>query len=235
MIALPNAGVRMSKARESTIKPGEAGITIFSWRITRRGVTRFAIGFGVSLLVGKLAESLFDPDTLDSLYFAQQAWIDAVNDMNPFALAGAFINETVSAFQYEGAHVLSPAIGLFVTLRTLFDQNALAGLLQLALGALAVSSFNLVGSGGRRAFFGEFNASGRVLQNLFLWPLAVVAAASLIAFALQMLMLSALFLFQWITGLAALAAGATGVAGGCWYCVTKLGEKGAEHALTPKI
>jgi hypothetical protein len=74
-----------------------------------------------------------------------------------------------------------------------------------------------------------------MLENIWLWPLAVVVSASVIAFALQMLMLGALFLFQWLTGLAALAAGATGVTGVCWYCVAKLGEKGAEHALTPKL
>lgn len=228
-------GSGMSDPHESPTELSEPGVKIFRWRITRKAAMRFVVGFAVSLVVGKLTESLFDADALDGLYSAQEAWIDAVNRMNPLELAGTFIRETVSAFRDDGAHILSPAIGLFVTLRGLFDENAFAGLLQISLGILAVSSFNLVRTEGSRAFYGELHASGRLLENLLLWPLSVVAAASIIAFALQMLMLGALFLFQWLTGLAALAAGATGVAGGCWYCVTKLGEKGAEHALTPKI
>jgi hypothetical protein len=230
-------------SERSAPDPHEPSVTILGWRITHRGAIRFAIGFIVSLIVGKAVEFVFDPDALDGLYAVQQTWIDAVSGMNPLSLTVTFIDETMLAFQgYEsgdgtrhGAHIFSPAFGFVGLLRSLFDESALAGLLQLGLGVLAVSSINLVRTGGRRAFFGEIGASGRMLENIWLWPLAVVASASVIAFALQVLMLGALFIFQWLTGLAALAAGATGVTGVCWYCFAKLGEKGAEHALTPKI
>ena len=48
-------------------------------------------------------------------------------------------------------------------------------------------------------------------------------------------MMGALYLLSWITSLAVWAAGATGIVGFCWLCLTKLGEKGAEHVMTPKI
>jgi hypothetical protein len=47
-------------------------------------------------------------------------------------------------------------------------------------------------------------------------------------------MLGALSALSWATGFAATAAGATGVAGFAWVCITELTKKGAEHVITPK-
>ncbi len=66
-------------------------------------------------------------------------------------------------------------------------------------------------------------------------PVAIIFGAGLLALALKAIMLAPLGALSWATGLAASAAGATGVVGFCWYCLQKLGEKSAEHALTPKI
>ena len=66
-------------------------------------------------------------------------------------------------------------------------------------------------------------------------PLAIIALASIIGMVLWGLMMGALYALSWITGLAATAAGATGVVGFCWLCITELTKKGAEHVITPEI
>jgi hypothetical protein len=116
----------------------------------------------------------------------------------------------------------------FATVGALVAAGGVVGLAQLAMGALAVALIfryrTKLGVGGMPP-----------IAAFFLLPIAVIFAACLIAFALKSLMLGALAALSWATGLAASAAGATGVAGFCWYAIAKLGEKGAERALTPKI
>jgi hypothetical protein len=110
----------------------------------------------------------------------------------------------------------------------LIADGGLVGLIQLGLGALAVA----VGLHQlKRA--GDAEVAPPVL--VVGWPVAVIFAASVIAVALKFLMTGALFALSWITELAASAAGAGGIVGFSWYCTQKLGEKGAEHALTPRI
>jgi hypothetical protein len=73
---------------------------------------------------------------------------------------------------------------------------------------------------------------GNAIANITLGPLAVITLGSLLALALQGVMLGALYAFHWVTGFAAAAAGATGFAGGCWYCFTKVAEKGIESRVS---
>jgi hypothetical protein len=218
-------------------------IKIGKWSVPVHTVIRGFLVLGVGFLVTKASESLLGPEALNGLYAAQASWIDTVNHMNPFALIGNYISDTGRAFQgevgsdgsFHGASYFSPLVGLYVLISDLFNQGAFFTLLQVGLGALAIGALNMASSGGKRIFFGELHEDGRFLQNLLFWPLAVVAAASVLAFVLQLVMLSALYLFSWVTGLAALAAGATGAGSFCWYCVTKLGEKGVEHVITTKL
>lgn len=74
-------------------------------------------------------------------------------------------------------------------------------------------------------------ALGGPLGALIIPPIATILFGSLIAFGLQWLMLGSLYLFHAITGFAAAAAGATGIGGFCWYCFTKLSEKGIEGVV----
>jgi hypothetical protein len=229
---------------QATPQTPEPRIVIGKWSISRRALIRGLVLLFVGFLVTKASEAIFGPETLAGLYAAQASWIDTVSHMNPLALAGSYLRETAHAFSGEmgndgayhnGASVFSPLVGLWVVVSRLLDQGAFFTLLQIGLGALTISALNWSSSNGKRIFFGELHQDGRSLQNILLWPLAVIAAASVIAFVMQMLMLGALYLFSWLTGLAALAAGATGVGGFCWYCVTKLGEKGVEHVISTKI
>lgn len=215
---------------------------IWKWTVTRRDVLRFLIAFAISLAVGRFIETVTAPMTIAGLYEAQTRWMDSLNRMNPFALFGGYMEETARAWDgveradgsRSSAHIFSPLMGFVMLVLHLFERGAVTTLLQIGLGALVVTVFNLMRTNGKSAFFGTPGEDNGFLPAI-VWPAGVIAAASLTAFALQLLMMAALALFQWITGLAAMAAGATGFVGFCWYCVTKLGEKGAEHALTPKI
>ena len=71
--------------------------------------------------------------------------------------------------------------------------------------------------------------------NYILVPVCVILLGSLVALILQAFMLGALYLLSWITGLAAAAAGATGLAGGAWWGVQKLTEKGIEDVVTKRV
>jgi len=102
------------------------------------------------------------------------------------------------------------------------------GILQIGLGAAAFLVATYVMSNGRHIGFDH------TLANIIGGPIAVIAFASFGALALKWLMLGALTAFAWATGLAAMAAGATGFVGACWYCFSKLSEKGIEHVITSR-
>ena len=70
--------------------------------------------------------------------------------------------------------------------------------------------------------------------NYILGPISVIALGSIIAQLFVWLMLGALYAFSWITGLAAAAAGATGIIGGLWWAGTKFAEKSIEDAITKR-
>lgn len=72
-------------------------------------------------------------------------------------------------------------------------------------------------------------------MNYILGPITIILLGSVVALILQGIMIGALSLFSWITGFAATAAGATGVAGGAWWSFQKLTEKGIEDAITKRV
>jgi hypothetical protein len=208
------------------------------------------ISFGVFVFVGWLFERIADPKVLEAAHAMQQSWITVVSALSPVELGETFVVKTVTVLQQilgdwwnvvvHGAphsHAFSPTmlfmLPLFVLLEIageFWQDGKLFVLLQLALGIVAVATFNMVRSNGKRIFFDDNFPS-----NALLCPLAVIAAASLLAFAFQGVMLASLCALSWITGLAGAAAGATGVVGVCWYCMRKLGEKATEYALTRTI
>ncbi len=200
--------------------------------ILRRRIVKFAVGFAVSLAIGKVLETITDRDSIDGIYQLQGDWIAAVRQMSPLNLIGVFI---LQMGEVEGGGFLTPLFALWGTAGSYLDTGAIAGLMQIGMGALALGALNMVHSKGKSVFLGSSGEDGRLPINLAGLPLAVVALGSGLALSLQWIMLGALFLFHWITGLAAIAAGATGVVGFCWYCLAKLGEKGAEQVLTPQI
>lgn len=216
----------------------------------RRKAVVLVVGFAISLLVGRVFETISDRDTLTTAQRVQAQWFAALSDASPFAVADAF-NDRLGAILAEGqAHLEFNADGEAVNvtsdgdlarplvapikafLGTIFGfatEGGVVGLTLLAMGALSVGVVNLRMSRGKHAFFNP------PIANYFIGPFAVIIAASLIAVALKAVMLAALGGLSWLTSLAGGAAGATGIAGFCWYCVVKLGEKGAEHALTARL
>ena len=108
-----------------------------------------------------------------------------------------------------------------------FGVIALAAI-QLALGFGAFMAITRAFSASRKTGFGDG------WMNYILGPISVIALGSVIAQLFVWLMLGALYAFSWITGLAAAAAGATGIVGGLWWASTKLAEKTIDEALTKR-
>jgi hypothetical protein len=205
----------------------------------------FIAGFFMSLAIGWAIEHITDREFLESATEAQSGWIEAVSHTSPIAVGGTYWEELQAAMTghrggYSGTAtfdgsmsgsqgIASPVYALVITAAHFFAGGGISALIQLALGALAVAVFNLRRTKGEGVFFDN------LATNIVLGPVAIVACASIIGLVLQGVMLGALYALSWITGLAAAAAGATGVVGFCWYCVTKLGEKGVEHVATPKL
>lgn len=105
----------------------------------------------------------------------------------------------------------------------------LLAVFQLGVGFVVFNVITSAFSKSGKAGFGDG------WSNYILLPICVIVLGSLVALLLQGVMLGALYLFSWITGLAAFAAGATGVAGGAWWSVQKLTEKGIEDVVTKRV
>lgn len=221
---------------------GEAADTPKTKRSWTRRIAALLVGLAVSLVAGKIIESVSDREWLESARDAQMEWIDAVGQTSPIGVATTYWDELSAAFgdhqvdsdflmgvRPHSVGVMSPLTALFYTAGRFFDSGGVTALIQLGLGALAVAVMNFLRSNGRSIFFDD------LYLNLFGLPALVILFASLIGAVLWGVMMGALYLLSWITSLAVWAAGATGIVGFCWLCLTKLGEKGAEHVMTPKI
>lgn len=205
-----------------------------------RRVLSILVGLVITLIVGAVAERVTSPEWLASAKEAQADWIDAVANTSPISVATIFGDELQSALSGdatkgwsgvgapEGRGLQSPFYALAFTAARLSDSAGVTALVQLALGALAFAVFNFWRTRGETIFIGDF------WLTLILAPLGIIALASLIGMVLWGLMIGALYALSWATGLAATAAGATGVAGFAWFCFTELTKKGAEHIITPK-
>lgn len=199
------------------------------------------IGLVITLVVGAVAERVTSPEWLASAKDAQQGWVDAVSETSPMRVGGLYWTELQSSLSGdttqgglsgagapEGRGLQSPFWALAITGVRLWDATGIVALVQLALGALAFFVLNFWRTKGDTIFLGDF------WMSMIFAPLAIVLFASVLGMILWGVMLGALFGLSWITGLAATAAGATGVVGFCWLCVTELTKKGAEHIVTPK-
>jgi hypothetical protein len=205
-----------------------------------RRVISILVGLVVTLVVGAVAERVTSPEWLASAKQAQDGWINAVANTSPVSVAETFGGELQSAISGDTTHgwsgagapegrgLQSPFYALVFTAARLWDASGVAALLQLALGALAFAVINVWRTRGETIFMGDF------WLTLIVSPLAIIVLASLIGLVLWGVMIGALYALSWVTGLAATAAGATGVLGFCWLCITELTKKGAEHAITPK-
>lgn len=209
-------------------------------RLSRR-VLSIVVGLVVTLIVGAVAERVTSPEWLASAKDAQAGWVNAVAETSPISVATTFGVELQSAISGEtsnggwsgfgapeGRGLQSPFYALVFTAARLWESSGIAALVQLGLGALAFAVLNVWRTKGETIFMGDFWLS------LIIAPIAIVALASVIGLALWAIMLGALNALSWATGFAATAAGATGVAGFAWVCITELTKKGAEHVITPK-
>jgi hypothetical protein len=198
------------------------------------------ISFAVFVIVSWIFEHMADRDAFESALGIQHRWLAVVSAMSPLELAATFTAETWRITQHclescsTADLLLWPLRGLINTAHRVWHASAWFSLLQLVLGSVAVATFNMQRSGGKHIYF-EIDRSNNFWLNAFLIPLAIIGAASVVAFILKIVMLAALYAPSWITGLASAAAGASGVVGFCWYCAQKLGEKSAEHALIQNI
>lgn len=212
----------------------------------RRGMPRrivsILVGLVVTLVVGAIAERVTSAEWLAEAKAAQQGWIDAVGATSPVKVGEVYLVELQSAVSGdtanggysgvgapEGRGLQSPFWALAITGARLWDATGVVSLVQLVLGALAFFVLNFWRTKGETIFLGDFWIS------MIVAPLAIVLLASLTGLVLWGVMMGALFALSWVTGLAATAAGATGVLGFCWLCVTELTKKGAEHVITPKV
>lgn len=206
-----------------------------------RRVISILVGLVVTLIVGAVAERVTSPEWLSGAKAAQAEWVSAVAETSPVSVATTFGVELQSSISGEtgnggwsgfgapeGRGLQSPFYALVFTAARLWESSGIAALVQLGLGALAFAVLNVWRTKGETIFMGDFWLS------LIIAPLAIIALASVIGLALWAIMLGALNALSWATGLAATAAGATGIAGFAWVCLTELTKKGAEHAITPK-
>lgn len=207
-----------------------------------RRMLSILIGLIVTLVVGAVAERVTSPEWLAGAKQAQQGWIDAVAQTSPTRVATLYAAELQSSFTGdithggysgsgapEGRGLQSPFFALAITGVRLWDATGVVSLIQLGLGALAFCAFNVWRTKGDTPFLGDFWIS------MIVAPLAIILIASVLGMILWGIMIGALYALSWVTGLAATAAGATGVVGFCWLCVTELTKKGAEHIITPEV
>lgn len=124
---------------------------------------------------------------------------------------------------------LAPVAALVRTTTRLFSGGwtALVPMMQLGFGVLGA----FVVMRDRRPQKPDGDGFAMFLMS----PIVVILIASFGALALKWLMIGALAGLSWVTHFAAAAAGATGFVGACWYCFSKLAEKGVEGALTGKV
>lgn len=207
-----------------------------------RRILSILIGLVVTLVVGAVAERVTSPEWLASAKEAQQHWIDAVAQTSPLKVAELYGTELQSAFTGDTTHggysgagagdgrgLQSPFWALVITGARLWDVTGVVSLVQLGLAALALAVFNIWRTKGDTIFFGDF------WLTMIFAPIAIVLIGSVLGMILWGIMIGALYALSWVTGLAATAAGATGVVGFCWLCVTELTKKGAEHIITPEV
>ena len=315
------------------VKPFKTLLMRIPDRRVRRWVT-IGVLFAVSLLIGRLLETVLDKKTLAGLYSVERGWISGVQALTPFGLVSGYVGDVQAAMRGEWTYSPSrtPAMSAEIRNAATAQQAActsarvsrsmhpncatrfLAGgsaaacvvdetkpgcadyiacinanpsdslmstppecigvdisngfgatspaperssaaphPLLIPLAALVHGATRLAGGGagaitlailqigfGLAAFlFLSSSLSktkeagfGNAIANITLGPLAVITLGSLLALVLQGLMLGALYAFSWVTGFAAAAAGATGLAGGCWYCFTKIAEKGIESRVS---
>jgi hypothetical protein len=212
-----------------------------SW--TRR-IASLAVGLAVSLVIGAIIERVSDKEWLASAKEAQAQWIEAVANTSPVGVASLYWTEVSGAYSHDvsggswsaaagvDSWIFAPLIAFAMTIWRSFYEGGATILIQIGMGALAVGVFNLART-KRETFL--FDPDFLTFQNVIFLPFAIMICASLIGMILWAVMMGALYALSWITGLAAAAAGATGIVGFCWLCAMKLGEKGAEHVMTPKL
>lgn len=209
-------------------------------RLGRRAIG-ILVGLIITLIVGAVAERVTSPEWLADAKEAQAGWIEAVASTSPMKVGELYSTELQSSLSGDTSHggysgagapdghgLQSPFWALAITGARLWDATGVVSLVQLVLGALAFFVLNYWRTKGETVFIGDFWLS------MILAPLAIVLLASVLGWVLLGIMLGALYALSWVTGLAASAAGATGVVGFCWLCVTELTKKGAEHVITPK-
>ena len=207
-----------------------------------RRLLSILVGLIVTLVVGAVAEHVTDKEWLANAKAAQDQWVAAVQHTSPINVATLYGSELQAAVSGnimggnlsgigapDGRGIQSPVYALVYTAVRLWDVSGITALVQLCLGALAFAAFNFWRTKGDTLFMGDF------WLTLIIAPIAIVALASLIGLVLWGIMIGALYALSWVTGLAATAAGATGVVGFCWLCVTELTKKGTEHIITPEV
>ncbi|MGE0613442.1 MAG: hypothetical protein AB7O70_13965 [Hyphomicrobiales bacterium] len=128
----------------------------------------------------------------------------------------------------------SPLFAIALTWNRLTAEGGISYFLAVAmlLGGLAgfmVLHARLFSTWNRTRYFPQ-----GFLANVLLVPPAVIACASVVCFFLKYIMLGALGLFGWVTGLAGLCCAATGTAGYAWWISHKFAQYSVGKVIAPK-
>lgn len=151
---------------------------------------------------------------------AQRAAEESIRNRNPREFAGRVI--------------LSPLFGIARTWGRITHEGGISYFLAVVmlLGGLIgfMALYARLFSTWNRARYLPEGIWGKIL----LVPPGVVACSSVVCFFLKYIMLGALSLFGWITGLAGLCCAATGAAGYVWWISHKFAQYSIGKVIAPK-
>ncbi len=164
-----------------------------SWKRKAVGI---GIAFAISLIVGRVFETISDQESLAAAQHAQSTWVAALSDASPFAVWEAFFRQYASIMAEGRAHLEFNAAGEAVNvtsdgnllrpfiaplkafLATIFGfatNGGVVGLSLLAMGALTVGVVYLRLTRGKHGF-----VHSPFVIYVF-GPFAVIFSASVLA------------------------------------------------------
>jgi hypothetical protein len=216
-----------------------------------RKLLHFLISAAIALVLGRVFEALLDRETVADLRVWQTEAYVAARSFSPWSLATLYECEIEKAASnlgrcssepapfgglepsdapqpkppspYSGSGILLPLMAFATLLERLIAQPSDFGsffaIAQFSVGLLIVLWFG----------WGEKKSAP---FYYFVLPLGTILAGCLVGWCTQMLMLAGLGLFGWLTSLAGLCCGGTGLGFVCYEFCVKAAELQTHHTVT---